>query len=249
MYQLEKLKFLTGVVHGFSERKEGNMSLKWAENPADTFENRRDFLNKIGVSATDCVTISLAHGEDIWKVEGKDRGRGMSRGEPVVADAMITNEKNIYFFMLIADCLPIILYEKDKQIIALLHLGVKNSQSQLIEKTMKKIGEFGGRPENLFVGIGPAIHKESYIYEYVDNSRELNIPAWGKFIRKLKGKAIAIDMIGYNREKLIRYGVPIKNIEISPFDTASGNKFFSHHREIKKGRKEGRFAAVVGMTD
>ncbi len=50
-------------------------------------------------------------------------------------DALITNEKNIPLLVMVADCIPILLYDKVKGVIAAIHAGRNSTFLNISEKT------------------------------------------------------------------------------------------------------------------
>jgi hypothetical protein len=245
LYQLKTFLRFPELVCAFSEGEEGNMSF-FSGMKNEVLENREKFLRKLNIFPADCVALSLVHRDELAEVGKSDRGKGMGGKEAVVADGLLTGEAGLYLFLLTADCIPAVLYEPEERIVALLHLSIRNSRSDLIEKTIGRIEGKGGRPERIFVGIGPAIHRESYFYKPVLDPEKLDILSWQGYVREKNGGA-EIDLIGFNRQKFVDSGVLPENIEISPFDTAASPRFFSHCRECRTGRKEGRFATIVGL--
>lgn len=254
MYQLDNLKKIPGLVHAFSEIKEGNMSFNWGRSEG-VLANRKKFFNAIGISEKNCITASLEHGTDIVVI-----GKLPSGGETPEADCLITKSKNVFLSILSADCLPVILYDGVNSVLALAHLSRINTPQDFLRKIIDKMkSEFKTEPENIIVGIGPGIHKESYIFtaeelhervpdEEIFKGFILDLPDGPRSAEGYSGAGKkAVDLVGYNVKELISAGVPEKNVEISGIDTAADRNFFSHHRSILTGEPEGRMMTVVGM--
>lgn len=250
MHQSPLLKQFPDIVHGFSDKSNGNMSLSFGAS-REVFENRRKFLSALGVGIADCVRIDDFHGTDVILVDDSFRGRGMAdaSGGPK-ADAAITGEKNLFLFLPTGDCLPIIFCDNANQIVALGHLSRINTPLKFAQKIVRKLKELGSREEDIFVVIGPGIHKESYVFseEEID-SRMFDRDAWGNFLIRLPENRFAIDLFGCNRHFLLESGILEKNIEMSELDTCANGAFFSHYRSRKTGEKEGRMATVAGMRN
>lgn len=78
-------------------------------------------------------------------------------------DALITDKKNIAVGVFNADCVPVLLYDRDKNVIAAVHSGWKGTFKCIVLKTIEKMGQlYGTKPENLLVYIGPHIHECCY---------------------------------------------------------------------------------------
>ena len=243
MHQLNNLKKIPNIVHGFSEIKDGNMSFVWGDKE-EVSRNRKVFLEELDVKPENCAAIFLKHGIDIAIVDEFSRGE-----EKIEVDCLITKSKDVFLFVLTADCLPVILYDPIKGVLALVHLSRINSPQNFIRAVVEKMkSEYGVQPENIIAGIGPCIKKESYIFP----SEELKkvIPdekVFEGFILDLHDGRKIIDLVGYNVSQLVSAGVRKENIEISEIDTFKNKNFFSHSRSRANGEPEGRMATVVGM--
>jgi len=244
MYQLEQLKKFDGLVHGISTKKEGNMSFRWGKEE-EVLKNRESFLKQLGISLGDCVNLSLQHEAEVIKVSSKDKGKGMYKQDGVPGDALITKEKGLFLSLLTADCLPIIFYDQKKEVIALCHAGWKSVDKKIVQKVVDVfIKDYGSEPRDIFVAIGPAVHKESYKFS---NPVQKELPGWEGFLEDLSDGQTAVDLIGYTVKQLMEAGVLKENIEINEVDTAVDSEFFSHYRSVRTGETEGRFATVVAI--
>ncbi len=244
MYQLPKLKSEKGLVHGFSSVSDGNMSYLWGDERT-VLENREQFLRKSDVNPKKCAVMSILN-SDVITLITPETAVGIGKNDPIKTDALITTEKDIFLLLVIADCLPIILYDPALKVLALAHCGWKSTEAKLAGKIVDFLKEhFHTNPNDLLVGIGPGIHKESY---KLANPVQKQLAGWGDFLTDAPNGQTAIDIIGYNKFQLMSAGVKEENIEISDIDTAADPSFFSHYRSKKNGEIEGRFTAVVGMV-
>jgi len=76
------------------------------------------------------------------------------------ADAMITKEKNLPLLIKTADCIPILLYDQENEVIALIHSGWKGTLNNITNKTIAKmIDIYNTNPNNITVYIYPSIRK------------------------------------------------------------------------------------------
>lgn len=248
MYQIPELKKFPELIHAFSTKEEGNMSFIWGDEKM-VLKNREGFLTKLGIRLESCICLNIPNENILITVDRKLSGKGMKiYGDGVLADGLITKERNLYLFSLIADCLSLIFFDLKQNVIALIHGGWKSTNNKLAFVTAKRlITEFSCQPENLFVSIGPAIHKESYAFE---KPIQKQLKKWEPFLEDLPDGKTSIDLVGYNKKQLEKAGIPSQNIFISPIDTAKDPNFFSHYRDSRKSPKnEGRFACVVGLKN
>ena len=257
MYQLGRLKNFPNLIHGFSERQDGNMSFHWGSKE-EVVKNRKDFLKTLGIKVSDCVMMEISHQTEVVLVDTKFRDRGMDEigndldesDNGVRADALVTSSRNAFLFLLTGDCLPVIFYDEKKKFVALVHLSRINTQKLFVQKIVGELEKRGSRPEDILVGFGPGILKDSYIFSEDEiKTRISDKEKWRNFLIRLPDGRIAVDFLGWNIRQLQDVGIPEKNIETSGIDTGSNKKFFSHYRSRKTGEKEGRMATVVGMKN
>jgi len=253
MYQSDRLKSIPGLIHGFSEIKDGNMSFVWGERE-EVSRNRKEFLDKLAIKSEDSVAMFLKHGTEIMSVNEFSRGE-----DAMPVDCLITKSKNVFLFVLTADCLPVIFYDPIGGILALAHLSRINSPKNFLLKIIQKMeNEYCSNPGNLIAAIGPCIHKESYIFskeelknripdEKIFNGFIADLPDGPLRRSSSEASRKSIDLVGYNVKQMISSGIEKGNIEISEMDTAKNENFFSHYHSRLTGNPEGRIATVVGM--
>ena len=77
-----------------------------------------------------------------------------------IGDALITKEKNMPIIIKVADCIPILLYDKENKIIALIHSGWKGTLEYITNKTIKIMQDkYNSKPQNINVYIYPSIRQ------------------------------------------------------------------------------------------
>lgn len=248
MYQMLELDEW-GLVHGFSMANGGNMSFRHNDGNGEVVvENREKFLEKLGVSPDACVAMQTNDKKNIRLINQYSRGRGIRDSEGAIrADCLVTEEKGVFLWLVVADCLPAIFYCRKPFFLALAHISRKNSALGLSTKIVEFLRRLRVKPEELLVAIGPSIKKESYLFEprYLPEAEKQE---WRPFIQETKG-LLSVDLLGFNVSQLKSAGVLEKNIVVDSFDTARSKMFFSHYRSKRDGLPEARFAAVVGVKN
>jgi hypothetical protein len=224
-----------------SEISDGNMSYVWGE-PKIVLDNRIRFLGKSGIAIDTVIAMKLEHSDNIVGVVADSGGDGMRDDTTAkVTDCLITQSKGLFLFVITADCMPIIFFDPVRYILALAHISRKNTDLKFGPKVVDRFKSLGSDLADISVYIGPAVQKQSYVFDYFDQ------PGWKKHIYQLANGKYQIDMVGYNIAQLIDAGIPKENIETSPIDTGTSSEFYSHCRSARTGEPEGRFATVVGM--
>jgi YfiH family protein len=76
---------------------------------------------------------------------------------PIIADAVITKEAGLLVGVQVADCVPILLYEKTKGIIGAIHAGWRGTAEAILKKTIKVVMDrFACTEDNIYIALGPA---------------------------------------------------------------------------------------------
>lgn len=125
-----------------------------------------------------------------------------------IGDALITNQKNKPLVIKIADCIPIVLYDKEKEIIAIIHSGWKGTLEGITENTIKVMKEsFSSNTKDIQAYIYPSIRKchfevEEDVYSLFKNKID-NIDKY----TTIKDIKYYIDLQSIIKDKLINIGI------------------------------------------
>lgn len=225
MHFISPLLSQTKVNHYISTIDNGNMSFGFGKKES-VIENREKFLSEIKIPSERVVVLKAQHGTKIIEATESLAGTGIFSSETAIkADALVTREKNLALFLLTADCIPAIFYNREKEVIGLSHISRRNTMqgfSQILVSLFKRDYEIN--PHTLTVYFGPSIKKESYV-----------LPEYPH----------GFDLIEENINQLAFKGVLKENIHIDLSDTASSSNFFSHYRAARTPEDEGRVATVL----
>lgn len=171
---------------------------------------------------------------------------GMTREELEGFDAFITNLPGVAIGVRTADCVPILLYDPVRRVIAAVHSGWKGTVLKIAGNTIERMRDiFGTRPADLHAVIGPSIGPKSFQVgeEVAEKFKDAGFPmplVWS-FQGPGDGSPMSgghhIDLPRANRWILEKYGVPEKQIQVCDMDTYRDPSFFSARREgIQCGR-------------
>lgn len=149
-------------------------------------------------------------------------------------DGLITNQKDTPLAITTADCIPIIVYDNNKKVIANIHSGWKGTLNQIIiNATDMIIDNYSCKKEDLLYFFGPSICKDCF--EVDEDVYELFLKKFGylkdfdKIVAK-KGTKYHIDTILLNKILLINYGIPHQNIVLSNICTKCNNEKIHSYR-------------------
>ena len=197
----------------------------------EAFSSRRDAMLPYPV-----ICGHQVHGAEIAIVDRSDLTREDLEGY----DAFITTLPGVAIGVRTADCVPILLYDPVKRVVAAIHSGWKGTVQTISHKTLAILKqEFGGRPADMRAVIGPCIGVESFQVgeEVVDRFREEGFPM-DEIWRFTSGHPEIpmhdghhIDLVRANTWLLEESGILSANIQVASIDTYRDSSFYSARRE------------------
>ena len=160
-------------------------------------------------------------------------------------DALITDKRNIPIAVLTADCAPILIFDKNRGMIAAIHAGWRGAYRGIIKKVIKFMIIKGCSAQNITAAVGPCISinnyqvREDFIKKFIKKDRKNII-----FFKKTKYKNY------FNLNKYIHFqlkSLNIKKIDIINKDTFNAkNNFFSARRSISCNENDyGRNISII----
>jgi polyphenol oxidase len=247
------------LVHFVTTRKGGysqspfdsfNLAFHVGDDPENVLKNRKMLAQYLHIPLNYFTISNQVHGDNISIVEQGERGSGAENISTVIedSDAMITDQKDVCLLILVADCVPVIMYDKRKEIIAVIHAGWKGTVRKIAQKTFYLMeSRFGCNPSDIICAIGPSIGPCCYQVgpEVVDLVRE-KFPKDRDLIQNIAedGKGY-FDLWEANRIQLLDCQIPEQNIEVARLCTCCHpDLFFSSRND---NGNTGRFAVGIMM--
>jgi len=245
LYQFENLIKYNGILHFITARNGGisskpfeslNLGYKSGDKPENVRTNWKILERNLGLEDKKIVLLNQLHSDKIVIIEDILKDNSIYEKD---GDAIITNQHGILIVVLVADCVPIIIYDKNNSIIAVVHAGWRGSTLNIAKKTVNQMKRsFHSKPENIIVGIGPSIGpccyevKKDVVKHFIDY----------KYAVIKRKNQYYINLWEINRAQLINAGLKESNIEIAGLCTSCNIKHFFSYRNK---HPTGRFAAGV----
>ncbi len=154
------------------------------------------------------------------------------------ADACFTRERNVVCAVMSADCIPVLLCDRDGGTVAAAHAGWRGLSAGILETTLDAMG---APPASLCAYLGPAIGARAFeVGDDVYETFVMHSPhAAAAFTCAAQGKWLC-DLFRLARQRLAGYGVErIFGGEDCTY--SNPERFFSHRRD----RITGRMAALI----
>jgi polyphenol oxidase len=214
--------------------------------------NRLAFIEAAGYSMSDLVISRQTHGTRVQIVTAADRGRGLYPafdGYPAT-DAMVTDDPAVALGTIVADCVPILLYDRRAHVLGLAHAGWRGTVGRIAAETVRTMtAAFGTDPNDVVAGIGPSIGPCCYevgsdVIDAWHNSGAVNQT---RAVVK-NGAGYHFDLWAANRLVLIQAGVPDRQIEYSAHCVrCEHDRFFSYRAARQIGTPPGRNLMVAQL--
>ena len=149
----------------------------------------------------------------------------------VIADAIITNQKKLPIAVLTADCVPLLIYDKKKNMIAAIHAGWKGAFKEIIKRVIIFMVKKGCKKQDITVAIGPCIKQKSYNVGKDFQRKFVKKNKKNKIFFKKKKNIIYFDLSNFVKSQL--KSIKITNIDTINIDTFDKkNNFFSARRSL-----------------
>jgi YfiH family protein len=241
---------LKGISHGFFTRVGGSSSGIFAglncglgsSDQKDAVEhNRHRVVQYFGLSEDELFSLHQIHSADVITVNpGSDLGQK--------ADAAVTRHPRILLAILTADCAPVLLADKDAQVIGAAHAGWRGALSGILENTVAAMEALGAKRSNITACIGPTISQEAYEVgpEFVQNFQDAD-PAALRFFERGHGDRALFDLPGFCIGRLLSAGV--RSAEWAKRCTYSEpDLFYSYRRSVHQNEADyGRLISAIRL--
>jgi YfiH family protein len=211
-----------------------NAGIFTGDKPENILENRRRLFQDLSIREEQVAHSHQVHGHRILFAEKA----GLHEGY----DALITNRKDLFLSVTVADCTPILVFDPKHSAVAAIHAGWRGTVERIVEKSLLAMREaYGTQPADCLAYIGTCIDECSY--EVGEEVAGLFDPAFSQKGEQA-GKYL-LDLKAANAEQLKSAGLREANLEISPYSTVLHNDDYFSYR--KENGQTGRMLALIGM--
>lgn len=210
---------LAGIPHGFSTREEPALGAVLRGAPL--------------VLARQVHSASVAPVTAPWA------------GPPPEADALVTDRGGLLIGVVTADCVPVLLADREAGVVGAAHAGWRGAVSGVLANSVAAMEALGARRERIAAAIGPAIAQASY--EVDAALRDRFAPEALRFFAPGAPGRWQFDLPGYVAHQLRGAGLTV--VEDLAEDTyAQPARFYSFRRATHRGEATGgRQVSVIGL--
>ncbi len=249
MIKSKNLKKIKEITHGFFNSTGGkskniykslNCGLGSKDLSSNVKKNLEIVKKKINKSGKNIFLVNQIHSNKFIYVDEKYNQKIKPK-----ADAIITSKKKFPIAVLTADCVPILIYDNKKKMIAAIHAGWKGAYKNIIGRVIKFMLKKGCKSQNIIAAIGPSISQKSYEVQNDFKRRFLKKNKKNLKYFKINNNKVYFNLNSYVYSSLLQN--KIKNIENIKIDTFNiKNKFFSARRALNlKHDDYGRNISII----
>lgn len=260
LLQFPRLSAFPEIVHGVTSRHGGvssgrftSLNLGWGvgDAPAAVAENRRRVYAGLSLDPGRGAFGRQVHGTGVTAV-GPDEAQGVLSPATSLpdTDALLTATPGVGLLVIVADCVPVLLWDPVKRIVGTVHAGWRGTVAGAVRTAVAAMADqHGSRPQDLRAGVGPAVGKCCYEVDGpVLEPLRLAFPNdWQELVEPKGNERANLDLWEANRRQLLAAGLSPEHIEVAGLCTrCHHDQFFSERAE---GRPLGRFGAVIALRE
>lgn len=219
------------LFHAVSSKEAGSLRF-------DDLGARANFAENLNITA-DWSFLKQIHSD---KIVIANENNVENYVEPPEADALITNQKECFLAVNMADCQAVLLFDPVKKVVSAVHSGWRGSAQNVVSKTIQKmINDFGCNPENILAGVSPSLGP---CCSYFTNPQQ-ELPA---FLHEyILPDGHSVDFWRHTEQEFLAMGLTKSNIEIAKLCTKCNfNLFFSYRVEPENSN---RMVALIGLLN
>lgn len=242
-------------VQGFTTRHEGvsrapynslNLGLNTSDSPHSVQGNRSLLARAFDAKVEKLVMVNQCHGSDILVID--EQNSDFDHFQRLQCDGIVTNQRDVMIAVCVADCLPILMVDPVKEVVAALHAGWKGTAGDIAAKGVATLVQmFGCNAADIRVALGPAIKSCCYeVDEPVRKGFAGKEELFDSCSVKVSDGKWRLDLAAVNRMQLAAAGVLAENVESAPQCVCcQHDSFFSWRRD---GGDTGRQAGFIMLT-
>ena len=250
MFNSKKLSKFSEISHAFFNKNGGvskgiykslNCGIGSNDKKINVRKNLEIVKKKISKKSKEIFLVKQIHGNKFIFLSKNSKIKNRS----ISADAIITEKANFPIAVLTADCVPLLLFDKKRKIIAAIHAGWKGALKGIVNKVIKFMLKQGCDRKNIFVAIGPSITQKNYNVKLDFKNKFIKKHKKNKIFFKNINNLIYFDLPNYIKSQLEFNKISkIDMINIDTYDKK--NNFFSARRALKlKHDDYGRNISII----
>jgi polyphenol oxidase len=218
---MPKMKYQ--IKYGFSVRSDGDMRRT---------SNIDQFLSQQGLERSNLITGHQVHGTKVHYSTKDDRGKQIPNVDALIYQQGDDRSSSIILGVLTADCVPILVMDSNRGIIAAVHSGWKGTLGGIVTNTIASMIDHGSRVVNIFCVIGP--HIRSCCYSVPKERADLFQQQFGKTSVVYQNSNHFLDLTFAVRSQILAFKIDHTHIIDQGLCTACNEQLYYSFRKDTK---------------
>jgi YfiH family protein len=240
---------INGLGHAFTTRHGGqtpapyesfNLGRNVAQGAlkADALANRELLCRLLGFNHSRLKVPGQVHSGHVVRIDQADVEPDLSG-----VDALATGLKEVPLLLHFADCVPVMIYERRKKLLAIAHAGWRGTAQSIVKNAVRTLtDDLGGSPAQMIAAVGPAIGPCCYptgadvirqLLDTVSGDDSQNFKGRGEIsaalVEERADGSVRPNLKAFNALQLLQSGVSA--VDVSNLCTACLPELFYSHRQ------------------
>lgn len=162
-----------------------------------------------------------------------------------IADAVVTKRRGLLIGVQVADCVPILMYDREQSIVGAVHAGWRGTAAGLTKKVIAlMITHFQSKPGDILIALGPSIRWSCYQVRREVKDAIYNATGEGEYFLQSK-EEICVDLASANLYQALSLGILEDNMWISQECTyCNPEEYYSYRYTKKLSGAQGGFIGI-----
>ena len=212
-----------------------NLGTNTGDDGAQVLANRRAALEASGLAPERAVFLQQVHGQAILEAGEAEAGRGLAAwGDGLPAcDAVFTRQKGLGLAIGQADCLAVLLVDRDAGLLGLAHAGWRGALADLPGALARRLLAEGAQASRLQAFLSPCLGPASMQLGEAEHAAfSARFSDFKAFSSALRAGHFTLDLWTCARHQLEAAGLDAKRVQGLELDTAAQPElFFSYRRD------------------
>lgn len=245
---VEAFSTTRGKVDGRNAYSGVNLCDYVGDDALRVLDARLTLAMQLGVELDDLVMPRQSHSCRVAVIDERFRLLDIDKQEEALegVDALVTTLTGVVIGVNTADCVPIVLVDRQAGVIAVAHAGWRGTVGRIAHAVVEGMCRQGARAEHIKAAMGPSICQDCFEVgdEVVAAFNHARFDLDSIMQRHAATGKAHIDLRAANRDVLVAAGVPAASIVTSQHcSRCENNRFFSARR---LGTNSGRtFTAIL----
>lgn len=210
-----------------------NLGAATGDDPDRVRANRAELCATLGVDPRRVECLEQVHGDTVHRVPGARRGAFAAGTPGPGGDGLVTEVPDVPLVVLGADCVPVLVWNRERPAVAAAHAGWRGLLAGVVERTVEALGDAGMCAAAVGPAVGPCCYPVSAEIRAAFAERFGSDVVVGEAVDMAEGVRRALEAAGVASDRVWSAGL---------CTSCAPELLFSYRRD---GARTGRQAGMV----